>query len=154
MKQLGALFTAVVLIGWSVWNLWNLYRIVTGLRDAPWRRPLWWARVCSVALFTGLVSWIWGVLRGGLDVRETCQFVHHEHYDRAYRDAHAAEFRKFFPLHDKCNAHFDLVPAWVNPSITVCAVIATTAVAVLLKSGIAHLRRRSAAGGSALSGST
>jgi hypothetical protein len=141
MKQVGALFAAVVLIGWLVWNLWSLFCIVTGLRDRSWRHPLWWTRVCSVALFAGLVTWILGVFRGGLDVRKTCQFVHHEYYDRAYRDAHAAEFQKFFPLHNKCNAHFDLVPAWVNPSITVCAVIAMAAVAVLLKFGIAHLTR-------------
>ncbi|KOG59613.1 hypothetical protein ADK77_39425 [Streptomyces antibioticus] len=139
MKQVGALSAAVVLIGWLVWNLWNLFRIVTGLRDRSWRRPLWWTRVCSVALFVGLTTWIWGVFRGGLDIRETCQFVRHEYYDRAYRDAHAAEFQSFFPLHNKCNAHFDLVPAWVNGSITVCVVIALAAVAVLLKFGIAHL---------------
>ncbi|MEU0964061.1 hypothetical protein ABZ357_00975 [Streptomyces sp. NPDC005917] len=139
MKQVGALVTAVVLIGWLLWSLWNLFRIVTGLRDRSWRRPLWWTRVCSIALFAGLAAWIWGVFRTGLDVRETCLFVHHEHYDRAYRDAHAAELQKFFPLHNKCNAHFDLVPPWVNPSLMVCAVVAMTAVAVLLQFGIAHL---------------
>ncbi|MGW1255654.1 hypothetical protein ACWD5Q_10795 [Streptomyces sp. NPDC002513] len=136
MKQAGALIAAVAL---AVWLVWNLFRIVTGLRDRSWRRPLWWTRVCSVAFFAGLASWIWGVFRTGLDVRETCQFVHHQYYDRAYRDAHAAEFQKFFPLHNKCNAHFDLVPPWLNPALVVCAVISLAAIAALLRFGIAHL---------------
>lgn len=141
MKQAGALVAAVILVVWLVWNLWSVFRMVTGLRDRSWRRPLWWARVCSVSLFAGLSVWTWGVFRTGLDVRETCQFVHHVHYDRAYRDAHAAEFQRFFPLHNRCNAHFDLVPAWVNPSLAVCAVISIVAIAVLVKFGITHLTR-------------
>lgn len=80
-----------------------------------------------------------GKFRGGLDARKTCQFVHHEYYDRAYRDAHAVEFDRLFPLHNKCNAHFDLVPAWVNPSIMLCAALVLAAVAVPLRFGIACL---------------
>jgi hypothetical protein len=139
MKQVGVLAAAVVLVVWFVWNLWNLFRIVTGLRDRSWRRPLWWTRACSVAFFAGLASWIWAVSRTGLDVRETCQFVQHQHYDKSYRAAHAAEFQTFFPLHNKCNAHFDLVPPWVNPFLVVCAVMSLAAIAALSKFGIAHL---------------
>jgi hypothetical protein len=142
MKQAGALVTALVFVGWSMWNLRNLFRIVTGLRDRSWQGPLWWARLCSVALFAGFATWIWAEFRTGLDEHDTCQFVHHEYYDAAYADAHAAEFRKLFPLHDKCNAQFDLVPSWVNPFLVVCAVVVTAAVAVLLRFGITHLTRR------------
>ncbi|MCP9956614.1 hypothetical protein [Streptomyces sudanensis] len=139
MKQAGALLVAVVLVSWLVWNLWNVFRIATDFRGGSWRRPLWWARVGSIALFAGLMTWIWGKFRGGLDARKTCQFVHHEYYDRAYRDAHAVEFDRLFPLHNKCNAHFDLVPAWVNPSIMLCAALVLAAVAVPLRFGIACL---------------
>jgi len=68
----------------------------------------------------------------GLDTRKTCLFVHHERYDEAYRRTHAAEFDKIFPLYNMCNAHADLVPAWVNPTIAVCVVVALAAAAVLL----------------------
>ncbi|MEU6536878.1 hypothetical protein [Streptomyces sp. NPDC047000] len=139
MKEVGALGTAVVFIGWAMWNLWSLFRIATGLRDRSWQRPLWWTRVGSVALFAGLTTWTWALFSTGLDVSDTCQFVHHEYYDSTYTGAHAAEFRKLFPLHNKCNAHFDLVPPWVNPFLVVCTVVVVAAVAVLLRFGITHL---------------
>ncbi|RNG35350.1 hypothetical protein [Streptomyces botrytidirepellens] len=139
MKQVAFFAVAAALIVWLIWNLWNLFRILTGLRNGSWQRPMWWTRLCSVSLFAGLASWIWGTFRTGLDVRDTCQFVHHERYDETYWDAHAKEFQKIFPLHNKCNAHYDLVPAWVNPAIVVCAVVSLAAIAVLLRFGTAYI---------------
>nr|WSZ96936.1 hypothetical protein OH820_15810 [Streptomyces sp. NBC_00857] len=140
MKEAGALTVALLLVVWLVWNLWNLFRIAIDLRNGSWWRPMWWTRLCSVSLFAGLASWIrGGVFGGGLDVRETCQFVHHERYDEAYWDSHAEEFQKIFPLHNKCNAHFDMVPAWVNPAIATCAIVSLAAIAVLLWFGTTHL---------------
>ncbi|GAA1359414.1 hypothetical protein [Streptomyces beijiangensis] len=139
MKQAGAVAAAVILVVWLLWNLWNVYRITVGLRDGSWRRPMWWTRLCSVALLVGLASWIRGVFSTGLDLRKTCQFVHHQRYDAAYWESHTAEFRKLFPLHNKCNAHFDLVPGWVDPAVVVCAVVSLVAVAVLLGFGTARL---------------
>ncbi|GHH84691.1 hypothetical protein GCM10018793_49830 [Streptomyces sulfonofaciens] len=141
MKQAGAIAVAVILLVWLVWNLWNLLRIAGGLRTGSWRRPMWWARVCSVSLLAGLASWLRGAFSGGLDIREACQFVHHEHYDAAYWQAHAREFRKLFPLHSKCNAHVDLVPAWVNPAVVSCAAVSLAAAAVLLWFAVAPLTR-------------
>ncbi|MEV5985454.1 hypothetical protein AB0L85_10570 [Streptomyces sp. NPDC052051] len=132
MKQAGALMATVVLAAWLVWNLWNLFRIAGGLRNGSWRRPMWWTRVCSVSLFAGLAAWLWGVFSGGLDVRTLCVQGHHERYDAAYWDSHAEEFRRLFPLHNKCNAHYDLVPTWVNPAMVICAVVAVAALAVLV----------------------
>jgi hypothetical protein len=100
---------------------------------------MWWTRLCSVSLFAGLASWLRGALSGGLDVGETCQFVHHERFDYAYRESHAEEPQKLFPLHNKCNAHYDLVPSWVNPAIVICTVVALAAVAVLVWFGSARL---------------
>ncbi|MET9290961.1 hypothetical protein [Streptomyces sp. NPDC003077] len=139
MKEAAAITVVVILIAWLVWNLWNLVRMAADLRDGSWRRPMWWTRLCSVALFAGLASWTWGAFRGGLDVRKTCLFVHHERYDQAYWNSHFEEFQKLFPLHIKCNADFDLVPAWVNPTVVGCAVIAAIAIAVLLWFGMTHL---------------
>jgi hypothetical protein len=140
MKQAGAAIAAVILVVWLVWNLWNVYRLTAGLRDRSWRRPMWWTRLCSVSLFAGLASWIRGVFSAGLDLRETCQYVHDERYDAAYWESRTDEFRKLFPLHNNCNAHFDLVPGWVNPAIVVCAVISLVAAAVLIGFGIRRLR--------------
>ncbi|MGW3495334.1 hypothetical protein [Streptomyces sp. NPDC001020] len=139
MKETGALTGVVIFVAWLVWNLLNVFRIVGGLRNGSWRRPMWWTRLCSLSLFAGLASWLRGVFVGGLDVGETCQFVHHEHYDSAYRNAHAEEFHKLFPLHDKCNAHYDMVPAWVNPTIVICTAVGLVAIAALVWFGTAHL---------------
>ncbi|WP_037840738.1 hypothetical protein [Streptomyces sp. NRRL F-5126] len=139
MTAVGILFAAAVLCVWLVWNLVCLYRIARGVRSGAWRRPMWWTRLCSVALFAGLASWVWGVLSEGLDEREECGLRHHQVYDGAYRAAHEQQGRSLFPLHDKCNAHYDLVPAWVNPAIVGCAVVAAAALAVLLWFGAAHL---------------
>ncbi|WP_260635203.1 hypothetical protein [Streptomyces angustmyceticus] len=141
MKEASVLIVAVILAAWLVWNLWNLFHMAIGLRNGSWRRAMWWTRLCSVALCAGLALWIRGVFGEGLNVRETCLFVHHERYDAAYWDSHAEEFRKVFPLHNKCNAHYDLVPAWINPAIVTCAVISLAAVAVLLWFGTTHLTR-------------
>ncbi|WP_157867863.1 hypothetical protein [Streptomyces prasinus] len=139
MKEVGALTVAALLATWLVWNLWNLFRIPVGLRNGTWRRPMWWTRLCSVSLFAGFTSWVWGASRESLDIRETCRLTHHEHYDEAYWESHAEDFQRVFPLHNKCNAHYDLVPAWVNPTIVLCAVVSLVAAAVLLRFGATRL---------------
>ncbi|MFI9051563.1 hypothetical protein [Streptomyces sp. NPDC053427] len=103
---------------------------------------MWWTRLCSVSLFAGLASWIRGLFSGGLDVRKACLFVHHESYDHAYRTSHVEEIGRLFPLHNKCNAGYDMVPAWVNTTVVACAVISLAALAVLLWFGATQLVRR------------
>jgi hypothetical protein len=143
MKALGLLTVVAVLGAWLVWNTWNVFRLVTGVRDGSWRHPMWWTRLCSVALFAGAAAWIRGLFAGGLDARTTCLFVHRERYDEAYRQSHTSDFDRIFPLHNMCNAHADLVPAWVNPTIVVCGVVALAAAAVVLRFGTAHALRLS-----------
>ncbi|MEF9906184.1 hypothetical protein [Streptomyces sp. P9-A2] len=57
-----------------------------------------------------------------------------------------AQFQRLFPLHDKCNAHYDLVPARVNPAIVNCVAFVLLATAVLLWFGVARLTGRGASG--------
>ncbi|MGW4163746.1 hypothetical protein [Streptomyces sp. NPDC004788] len=139
MKHILVPLGLILFAGWTLWNLWNLFRIAGGLRDGSWRRPRWWARALSVSLCAGLLAWARGLFAGGLDVRETCVHLRHENYDEAYRKVHAEEFSKLFPLHDKCNADYDLVPAWVNPTVVILAVVALVALAVLLRFAFARL---------------
>ncbi|MEX0168750.1 hypothetical protein [Streptomyces sp. LMG1-1-1.1] len=139
MKHILVPLGALLLLGWTLWNLWNLFRIAGGLRDGKWRHPVWWVRVFSVSLCAGLMSWLWGLFAGGLDTRKTCLYMRHENYDEAYRKARAEEFGKLFPLHNKCNADYDLVPGWVNPTIVIFAVIALAALVVLLRFAVARL---------------
>jgi hypothetical protein len=46
-----------------------------------------------------------------------------QRYDESYRAAHRREPQRWFPLHDRCGASYDLVPAWVNPALVVLSVL-------------------------------
>ncbi|GAB2443177.1 hypothetical protein [Streptomyces incanus] len=144
MKEAGVLAVWGLLLAWLLWSLWNLYRIPVGLRDGSWQRPLWWTRLWSVSLLVGCVAWVRGALSGGFDVGETCAYAHHQMYDSAYRAVHLAESQRLFPLHNKCNAEYDLVPAWVNPTVVNCAAFVLLATAVLLWFGVRRLTGRGA----------
>jgi hypothetical protein len=148
MKTAALLSVVGIFIAWLTWNLWNLLRITTGLRKQEYRRPMWWTRVFSVALFADFSIWTWGVSRGGIDVSETCGIFHGEHYDEAFRQAHSEEFQQLFPLHNKCNRYFDLVAAWINPSIvalTLLSVICLCVVVQLLVRDHGRKRKKSLA---------
>ncbi|MFJ4465909.1 hypothetical protein ACIP2X_00160 [Streptomyces sp. NPDC089424] len=56
-----------------------------------------------------------------------------ETYDRAYRRANFEEYTRWFPLHDRCHAGYDLVPAWVNPVFVTLPVLALFTVKVCRK---------------------
>ncbi|MFD5660586.1 hypothetical protein [Streptomyces hirsutus] len=57
-----------------------------------------------------------------------------------------AQFQRLFPLHDRCNAHCDLVPARVDPAVVNYVVFVLLATAVLLWFGVARLAGRGASG--------
>lgn len=147
--KLAALLTVVaVLLVWMMWNMWNLFRITAGLRTASYRRPMWWTRMFSVTLFADFAVWAWGISRGGFDVEEACNFEHGQRYDDVFWESNSEEFQKIFPLHNKCNEHYDMVPAWVNPAIVVLSlltVISLCAVMYLLVRNRAAKRENSLA---------
>lgn len=59
----------------------------------------------------------------GLDTREECGLRRHVTYDDSYRDSHRRELSRHFPRGTECNAHYDLVPNWLYPTIVVVAVL-------------------------------
>ncbi|MEU5896706.1 hypothetical protein [Streptomyces venezuelae] len=105
-----------------------------------WRRsPLWFA-MNAVALLLGTgVTYLIGAFAGGLDTEEECHNAG-QTYDSAYRSAHFREFGRWYPLHEKCNAGYDLVPAWVNPTLIVLPVLATLCLAYSLRLALIHRR--------------
>lgn len=91
-----------------------------GRRNArPWSRPQRWLALAATCLVGLLYSWLSGAFVGGLEVDETCQFQHRQHFDDAFWDAHHHEWSTWFPLHRMCNADYDLVPFWVNPALVI-----------------------------------
>ncbi|SDM96297.1 hypothetical protein SAMN04487981_10389 [Streptomyces sp. cf386] len=134
-----ALFAVVLgLAAWFVWNIWNVIQIFKELRERFWARPMWWLRALSVSLFAGTAAWLFGAFSGGLDVEESCRLTHHQPYDAAYRSAHTEDFQRLFPLSNKCNASYDLVPSWVNPTVAACFVVAVLCVVALGRLGLSR----------------
>jgi hypothetical protein len=57
-------------------------------------------------------------------------------FDRNFRLRHPHDGLPVFPLHNRCNAAYDLVPEWVNPALTVLAVVMIISLIGLLFSRI------------------
>ncbi|MCC9738294.1 hypothetical protein [Streptomyces sp. MNU89] len=100
-----------------------------------WRRSPAWFTWSAVFLLMGAgVTYLIGSLPGAsLDPREACHKAG-QAYDRTYRRTNFEEYTRWFPLHDKCHAGYDLVPAWVNPALAALPALALLclAYAVLL----------------------
>ncbi|WP_405867600.1 hypothetical protein OG407_47975 [Streptomyces sp. NBC_01515] len=91
-------------------------------RGGEWHKPLPWLLLSLVPCCGLQATWFLGAFSGGMDVKETCELMEGQTYDPAYRDENRQESSQLFPLHDKCNASYDLVPAWINPTIVFLAV--------------------------------
>lgn len=75
----------------------------------------------SVAL--GFTFFIGAFVASGKDIDETCAKAGQQ-LDRNYRAQNWQEPSQLFPLHDKCNAGYDMVPAWINPALVLFASLA------------------------------
>ncbi|MET8382749.1 hypothetical protein ABZV14_07060 [Streptosporangium canum] len=123
-------------------GLWFWYRSLAGGR---WRHSAGWFAGTAVLLVLGTgVTYLAGSLAGGnLDPEEACH-ADGQTYDRAYRRANFDEYTQWFPLHDRCHAGYDLVPAWVNPALVVLPVLAAACLAYAVR--LAVIRRRAKQG--------
>ncbi|MDX3312315.1 hypothetical protein P1S61_25215 [Streptomyces sp. ME08-AFT2] len=87
------------------------------------RNPVLWLLLSVLSSALTFVTWIWGAVSGGLDVGETCA-LRGQPYDGAYRGEHLRESMQIFPLHNKCNESYDLVPVWINPALVLFSLVA------------------------------
>ncbi|MFE7777248.1 hypothetical protein ACFU5O_25825 [Streptomyces sp. NPDC057445] len=78
--------------------------------------PVAWLALAVALSFLLGVTYFVGMFSGGHEIDETCNAVG-QPLDDNYRAEHWQEPSQWFPMHNKCNAHYDLVPAWVNPAI-------------------------------------
>jgi hypothetical protein len=85
--------------------------------------PGFWLANMVVALFFAAAVWISGAFSGGFDIAETCA-ARGQTYDHGYRSQNWEEPSRYFPLHNKCNAHYDMVPFWVNPAVVLLVLLA------------------------------
>lgn len=120
----------------------SVWRVVSGLRTGGWHRPGWFAHAAWATGWLTALAWLRGLLAAGLDSERTCVHWHHQPFDAAYREARRDDWFRLFPLSNKCNAHYDLVPAWVNPAIAVFFLLFVVSVVGLGWTTTLRLRRR------------
>jgi hypothetical protein len=112
--------------GWSVW------RMVRGLRAGDWRRPGWFGHAAWTCFLGAASAWLSGFFAGGLEWQKTCRYIRHQPYEDGYYQTHRADYFRLFPLSTRCNAHYDLVPGWVNPTVVVFFILFVVSAAGLL----------------------
>lgn len=104
-------------------------------------RPLAWFGLAMLALLVfGFTAFV-GAWAGGKDIDETCAAAG-QTLDETYRAQHWQEPGQFFPMHNRCNADYDLVPGWVNPTLVIFAVV-VVACLVGAAAATTHLIRNS-----------
>ncbi|WJK38138.1 hypothetical protein O7608_16595 [Solwaraspora sp. WMMA2056] len=119
-ESAAALLPCLPLLAIPAFSVWRLIR---GLRAGTWKRPAWFGHAAWASFFLTVLVWLRGFVSGGLNGEDTCRFVHHQPFDAAYWEAHRDDRFRVFPLSNKCNADYDLVPVWVNPTIVVLSVL-------------------------------
>ncbi|WP_344219995.1 hypothetical protein [Kribbella sancticallisti] len=102
--------------------------------------PVWFAATALLLTLGTAITYLAGSLAGAnLDPEESCHAAG-EPYDRAYRRANFDEYTQWFPLHDRCHAGYDLVPAWVNPTLVALPVLAIACLAYAVRLAVLHRR--------------
>ena len=105
--------------------------------------PAAWLSLSVLSFFSlGSVFFV-GVFASGKDLDETCAAAGQE-LDADYRHLNRAERLQFFPLHNKCNADYDTVPFWVNPSLAILAILVLLFLALSIAAAIARWTSRKA----------
>lgn len=93
--------------------------------------PLAWLALAVASTFLLGITFFIGMFSGGHEIDETCASLG-QPLDEQYRAEHWREPGQWFPMHNKCNADYDLVPVWVNPAI----VVLTLLIVVFLGAGV------------------
>jgi len=102
-----------------------------------WRHPRWLAVTAALLLPPAVLTWLWGVASGGLDVPEACGLSGHE-YDGHYAFAHHSDG---FPVRHPCSAEHDLVAGWVNPVLAFFVLAACAFAIAAVVVGVRHAGR-------------
>ncbi|GAB3116034.1 hypothetical protein GCM10027160_24340 [Streptomyces calidiresistens] len=94
-----------------------------------------------VALLNALTVWLIGLSPAGLDLKEACEYWNGVPFDEQWHALHHMESQKWFPLHAKCNANVDLVPAWINPMIIALVVLSIACLCMAIYLGVRKFLR-------------
>jgi hypothetical protein len=100
-----------------------------------------WLNLTVLSAFLLFVVFFQGAAAGGLDVGEACGQAG-QSYDHVYRSQNAHEQLQLFPLTTKCNAQYDLVPAWTNPALAILAILTVSFFGAMLAALFIRIRVR------------
>ncbi|SCF30134.1 hypothetical protein [Micromonospora chokoriensis] len=110
------------------------------LLTGRWKTPGWFAATAALSVVATAVTWFVGAFAGSsMNSEESCRQAGVS-YDSAYRAAHWRESTRWFPLHDRCNATHDLVPAWVNPALVLLSLLAVLCVGAAVRLAVVRHR--------------
>ena len=88
------------------------------MRASQRKNRIGWILVGIASAFMVPILLFSGIGIGGLDDEESCRLSHHQEYDQEYRTTHPEHAGKnIFPMSNKCNAEYDMVPFWINPAV-------------------------------------
>lgn len=105
------------------------------------KRAGFWLKLTVLSAFLAFVVFFQGVAAGGLDVAEACGLAG-QLYDREYRSQNAHEQLQLFPLTTRCNAEYDMVPAWTNPALAILAILTASCFGAMLAALFLRFRGR------------
>lgn len=88
---------------------------------------------CVVYVLGWFFTWNW-------DLFENCQIFRDQRYE-----PEIAELSANFPFKNTCNADYDMVPTWVNPSVVGTGAVFLISLALLVVALIRRTRARSTA---------
>ena len=94
-------------------------------RADGWRTPRWFLLAAAASAYVAAVAWLRGLAVYPVllvTLSDVCA-SNAQYLNDEYREDHHDEYVRLFPLHARCNADFDLVPSWVNPTVGLCLVL-------------------------------
>jgi hypothetical protein len=102
--------------------------------------PSVWLKLILLSAFLLVLVFLQGLSAGGLDVAEACALRAGQPYDHQYHSNHPYEQLQLFPLTSKCNAAYDLVPPWINPTLAILALLTASFFVAMLVAMSRRLR--------------
>ncbi|MDN5667465.1 MAG: hypothetical protein L0G87_03610 [Renibacterium salmoninarum] len=141
------LLVAAFVVGpYCVYRIWKAGEPASVVRRVGYNgarrlHPLGWLAAAPVSFAAFSVTFLIGVFSPGLRVHKTCM-QNGQIFDREYRSKNWEEASRFFPLSNRCNADYDLVPPWINPALLIFAAMTLAFLALAIDSFIARHKSR------------
>ena len=104
------------------------------------RMPLrGWLGLSFLSFIAIGVTYFIGIFASGKDTDETCAKAG-QLLDNTYRAQNWQEPGRLFPLHNKCNAGYDMIPIWINQALVIFSVLTATFICAFIVAATKRLK--------------